>query len=229
MSTEAIAPPFSFSQPQLKAPVKKVLLALTLSLFATMSFAAASDQGCTSSGNTPASCGGSSSNVDNSFYAKNSSRNTNRNTNVNTQGQAQGQGQTQAATATGGVSNSSSTSNATGGTSLASTGASTSSASNQGVSVNNSTTSTTTAPDTIKTVGQAPDVLTTPTAPCRISVGASAGWLGGAFGIGTSVEDQGCTMRENARLLFNFGEKAAALKLMCTDPKVAAVLAVCEK
>ena len=34
-------------------------------------------------------------------------------------------------------------------------------------------------------------------------------------------------MRENARLLHNFGQKDAALKLLCTDAKVAAVLAIC--
>jgi len=78
---------------------------------------------------------------------------------------------------------------------------------------------------TVRTVGAAPDVLTTPTAPCRIAVGVSGGWIGGALGFGGSTEDEGCTLRENARLLYNFGEKAAALKLMCNDAKVAAVLA----
>jgi len=58
-------------------------------------------------------------------------------------------------------------------------------------------------------------------------VGVSVGVIGGAAGFGYSVEDEGCTMRENARLLNNLGEKAAALKLLCNDEKVAAVLAVC--
>ena len=91
----------------------------------------------------------------------------------------------------------------------------------QGVTINQN------APERVMTVGAAPDILTTPTAPCRIAVGVSGGWLGGALGFGTSVEDEGCTLRENARLLHNFGEKDAALKLMCNDEKVAAVLAVC--
>jgi hypothetical protein len=86
-----------------------------------------------------------------------------------------------------------------------------------------------TTPDklTINSVGQAPDILATPTAPCRIAVGVSVGMIGGSAGFGYSVEDEGCTMRENARLLNNLGQKDAALKLLCNDPKVAAVLATC--
>lgn len=98
-------------------------------------------------------------------------------------------------------------------------------ASNQGVSttVNNNT------PDSLKTVGQAPDILTTPTAPCRIAIGVSFGVMGGAAGIGSSVLDEGCNARENARLLWNFGKKEEALKVMCFDEQVAKVLAGCPK
>jgi len=63
----------------------------------------------------------------------------------------------------------------------------------------------------------APDVLSTPTAPCRVSVGASAGWLGGAFGIGTSVLDDGCNIRETARVLWALGQRDAAIQAMCLD------------
>lgn len=70
----------------------------------------------------------------------------------------------------------------------------------------------------------APDVINTPTAPCRIAVGASVGWLGGALGFGSSVLDEGCQRRENARLLNNLGEKKAALLVLCNDPEVAVAL-----
>lgn len=161
---------------------------------------------------------------------------TNVNTNVNAQQQAQHQ--TQFATggnaaslssATGGSSTSNATGgNATGGTSSASVAnANNVSASNSGVSTTVNNVSTSPSDVTVRSTGAAPDILTTPTAPCRIAVGVSGGWIGGALGFGTSVEDEGCTLRENARLLHNFGEKAAALKLMCNDAKVAAVLSIC--
>lgn len=69
----------------------------------------------------------------------------------------------------------------------------------------------------IKTVGVAPDILSTPTAACRISVGASAGWLGGALGFGTSVLDEGCHIREVSRHLSNLGLREAAVLAMCQD------------
>lgn len=63
----------------------------------------------------------------------------------------------------------------------------------------------------------APDILATPTAPCRISVGASAGWLGGALGFGTSVLDEGCHIRETARVLAGLGLVWAAVRALCQD------------
>lgn len=153
------------------------------------------------------------------------------------QGQAQGQlqGQAQGQTALGaglgigvGVGGSQGQSSVNDNRSSAAnaTAVSTTSGASSGSSIVNNVPTT---PDklTITTVGQAPDILATPTAPCRIAVGVSVGVIGGAAGFGYSVEDEGCTMRENARLLNNLGEKAAALKLLCNDEKVAAVLAVC--
>ena len=63
----------------------------------------------------------------------------------------------------------------------------------------------------------APDVLATPTAPCRVSIGASAGWLGGALGFGGSVLDEGCHIRETARVLAGLGLAEAAIRAMCQD------------
>jgi hypothetical protein len=153
------------------------------------------------------------------------------------QGQAQGQlqGQAQGQTAIGaglgigvGVGGSQGQSSVNDNRSSAAnaTAVSTTSGASSGSSIVNNVPTT---PDkvTVTTVGQAPDILASATAPCRIAVGVSVGMIGGAVGVGYSVEDEGCTMRENARLLNNLGEKAAALKLMCTDPKVATVLSVC--
>lgn len=153
------------------------------------------------------------------------------------QGQAQGQAQGQTAIGAGlgvglgvGIGGSQGQSSVNDNRSSATVGVATAvsntSGSASGASITNNIPTT---PDklTITTVGQAPDILATPTAPCRIAVGVSVGVIGGAAGFGYSVEDEGCTMRENARLLNNLGEKAAALKLLCNDEKVAAVLGVC--
>lgn len=79
----------------------------------------------------------------------------------------------------------------------------------------------------LRTTGIAPDILAQPTAPCRVAVGVSGGWIGGALGIGGSVEDTGCTRRENARVLTGLGRQDAAVRLMCADPEVSKVLAEC--
>lgn len=63
----------------------------------------------------------------------------------------------------------------------------------------------------------APDILATPTAPCRVAVGASAGWLGGALGFGTSVLDDGCHILNVARVLAGLGLVDAAVRAMCQD------------
>ncbi len=79
----------------------------------------------------------------------------------------------------------------------------------------------------VRSTGVAPDMIASPTAPCRIGVGISGGWVGGALGIGSSVLDEGCELRENARLLNNLGKQSAAVQLLCNDKKVAAVLPEC--
>lgn len=67
------------------------------------------------------------------------------------------------------------------------------------------------------------------TAPCRIAISGGVSVIGWGASLGTSVEDEGCNMRENARILNSLGASDAALKLMCNDEKVAAVLSVCAK
>lgn len=46
----------------------------------------------------------------------------------------------------------------------------------------------------------APSVVMQATSPCRIAWGAAAGFISGAFGIGSSIEDEDCTRRETYRM-----------------------------
>jgi len=62
---------------------------------------------------------------------------------------------------------------------------------------------------------QAPDVISYPTAPCRISIGASGGWFGGAIGFSGSSLDEACSRIETSRHLHNLGAKEAAVQIMC--------------
>jgi len=76
----------------------------------------------------------------------------------------------------------------------------------------------------IQTTGIAPDMISSPTAPCRVALGASAGWLGGAFGFNGSVLDEGCDAREDARMLNNLGLKTEAVTRLCAKPEMAKAL-----
>ena len=64
-------------------------------------------------------------------------------------------------------------------------------------------------------LAQAPDVISYPTAPCRVSIGASGGWFGGAIGFSSSVMDEICSRIETSRHLHNLGAKDAAVQIMC--------------
>jgi len=64
-------------------------------------------------------------------------------------------------------------------------------------------------------LAQAPDVISYPTAPCRISIGASGGWFGGAIGFSGSSLDEACSRIETSRHLHNLGAKEAAVQIMC--------------
>jgi hypothetical protein len=73
-------------------------------------------------------------------------------------------------------------------------------------------------------LAQAPDVISYPTAPCRISIGASGGWFGGAVGFSGSSEDEGCTLRETSRQLWNVGQRDAAVQILCLNADAKAAL-----
>lgn len=107
----------------------------------------------------------------------------------------------------------------------------------QGVTVGGQTT-TYTSPGEVRSIQDGTATLRTvpsvsapaalPTAPCRISHSAGVAVIGVGVTAGTSTEDVGCTMRENARILDALGERTAALLLMCFNEQVAAVLNVCK-
>jgi len=65
----------------------------------------------------------------------------------------------------------------------------------------------------------APDVISYPTAPCRVAVGGSAGWFGGAVGVTGSVLDENCEIMEISRRFEAMGNKAAATQVMCLSDK----------
>lgn len=82
------------------------------------------------------------------------------------------------------------------------------------------------------------DVKTTPTvyappigvsAPCHIALSGSVSVVGFGAGLGGSVLDPGCDLRETARLLYGIGKTDAAAKVMCANPTAAAALgeAIC--
>ena len=108
----------------------------------------------------------------------------------------------------------------------------------QGVTVGGQTT-TYTSPGEVRSIQDGTATLRTvpsvsapaalPTAPCRISHSAGVAVIGFGGTVGTSVEDEKCTMRENARLLHHLGATEAALLLMCFDDQVAQVLGVCAR
>ncbi len=78
----------------------------------------------------------------------------------------------------------------------------------------------------LKNVGVAPDMISTPTAPCRVAVGVSGGIMGGALGIGGSILDEGCDAREDARLLHNLGKTVASIARLCAKPEMKVALGV---
>lgn len=125
-------------------------------------------------------------------------------------------------------SNSASSSIATGGSGGAggAGGAGGSSSVSSTVNVSNSTSS---APrnSRIETVGIAPDITSYSTAPCRVAIGASGGWLGGAFGFTGSVLDEGCDIWRDHVNLTSSGYKSAADMRLCDKPELKKLLPFC--
>jgi len=198
--------------------MKRMCVALALVFAMGGAAAAASQQGCESSGGQAAGCTPvtttTTTTVSPTIRNDVSNTSLNLNSNRQAQGQEQSQGQSATGIGVGGEQSQSASSRATAGANSSNNGVT------QGVVVNNNSH----APDSVKTVGEAPAMITTTTAACRVAVQASAGWLGGAFGFGTSVLDEGCDTREDARLLVNMGEREAAVLRLCAKPEMAAAL-----
>jgi len=57
---------------------------------------------------------------------------------------------------------------------------------------------------------------------CQGGVSVGAGFAGGAFSLGRSIESDPCNLRQNAQLLANLGDMEAARIVMCTDPIIRA-------
>ncbi len=72
----------------------------------------------------------------------------------------------------------------------------------------------------VRTVGNAPDVVSYSTAPCRVAIGASGGWLGGAFGFTGSVLDEGCDIWRDVVNLTAHNYKEAADMRLCDKPEL---------
>lgn len=79
----------------------------------------------------------------------------------------------------------------------------------------------------LKNVPNPPDVIANPTAPCRVAVGVSGSGVGFGFGVGSSVLDEGCDAREDARLLYNMGMPETAIQRLCGKPEMAKVIPAC--
>jgi hypothetical protein len=79
----------------------------------------------------------------------------------------------------------------------------------------------------VRTVGNAPDIVSYSTAPCRVAVGASGGWLGGAFGFTGSVLDEGCDVWRDVVNLTAHNYKEAADMRLCDKKELSKVLAHC--
>jgi hypothetical protein len=78
-------------------------------------------------------------------------------------------------------------------------------------------------PDHLKTTGVAPSVQGNTTAPCRIQIGASAGWMGGSFGAGSSILDEGCDTGRDIEII------KAMPGLSDAERNLAAVARACDK
>jgi hypothetical protein len=59
---------------------------------------------------------------------------------------------------------------------------------------------------------------------CLGSASGGLSLMGGGFTFGSSIVDEGCTIRLLARQLYAFGFQKAAVALMCEDPRVVAAM-----
>jgi hypothetical protein len=83
----------------------------------------------------------------------------------------------------------------------------------------NTTTRVTTAPTIV-----APGLAAAGVETCLGSASGGLSVMGGGFTFGSTMVDEGCTLRLLSRQLFSFGFRKAAVALMCQDQHVAAAM-----
>ena len=83
----------------------------------------------------------------------------------------------------------------------------------------NSTTRLTTPPTVV-----APGLAAAGVETCLGSASGGLSVMGGGFTFGSTMVDEGCTLRLLSRQLFSFGFRKAAVALMCQDQHVAAAM-----
>lgn len=190
---------------------------LVLALVASASFASGNNNGPSQNCNGNGSCststtnnisnkGGEGGNANASAHSTNVNANTNVNSNKQGQQQGQLQGQMQGQGQLQGQSQN---------------------ASNDGNK--QSTNVTINEGDTPKQATSGPGIASSPSATCRIAVGASVGGTFGGFGAFGSVEDERCADMERGRYMAEvLGRKDAAKALACQDEKMAKALGDCK-
>jgi hypothetical protein len=76
----------------------------------------------------------------------------------------------------------------------------------------------------IENTPDAPAIIASPTAVCRVTFGAGGSVPGLGISFGSSVLDEGCDAREDSRLLHNMGLHAEAVLRLCAKPEMAKAL-----
>jgi len=191
----------------------EIVFGVLIVVFANTANAAASQQGCESSGNTAAGCGNTTNTASNNNDINTTVRNEVNNVNINRTdaigvGLGVGGGATQSQSAEGGSGGTASSGSSAGANANANN-----TGNQQQVTVSN------TAPDKLRTVGQPAAIVTNTTANCRSAVGVNAGWLGGVFGFGTTVADETCQLIELSKRLEAVGLADPSIQIMCQDER----------
>jgi hypothetical protein len=76
----------------------------------------------------------------------------------------------------------------------------------------------------VENTPDAPAIIASPTAVCRVTYGIGGSGPGIGLSFGSSVLDEGCDAREDARLLHNLGLHAEAVLRLCSKPEMAKAL-----
>ncbi len=67
-------------------------------------------------------------------------------------------------------------------------------------------------------------IIASPTAVCRVTYGVGGSGPGIGISFGSSVLDEGCDAREDARMLHNMGLHGEAVLRLCAKPEMAKAL-----